>query len=129
LSRVFYIHDERGERRLDEDALPLKLGGSLQADIVMPDTPADQLLAYIARSEGHVYIQPADSAVQLFHNHVRLSASTWLKSGDQVQTAEAVLSWQVQGDEITITTRPRGLENGLSPRINCAGRCWLYSWG
>jgi len=115
LSRVFYIHDERGERRLDEAALPLKLGGSLQGDIVMPATPADQLLAYIAHSEGHVYIQPADSAVRLFHNHVRLSASTWLKSGDEVQTAEAVMSWQVQGDEVTITTQARGLANDLSP--------------
>ena len=115
MSRVFYIHDERGERRHDEAALPLKLGGSLQADIVMPATPADQLLAYIAHSEGHVYIQPADTAVQLFHNHVRLSASTWLKSGDEVQTTEAVMSWQVQGDEVTITTQARGLVNDLSP--------------
>ena len=115
MSRVFYIHDERGERRLDEDALPLKLGGSLQGDIVMHATPDDTLLAYIAHSEGHVYIQPADSAVQLFHNHVRLSGSKWLKSGDEVHTAEAVLSWRVQGDEITITTQPRGLASDLSP--------------
>ena len=115
MSRVFYIHDERGKRRLDANALPLKLGGKLQGDIVMHATPADVLLAYIAYSEGHVYIQPADSSVQLFHNHVRLSGSAWLKSGDQVQTAEAVLSWQVQGDEITVTTQPRRLAGDLSP--------------
>ena len=115
MSRVFYIHDERGERRLDEDALPLKLGGRLQGDIVMHATPADTLLAYIAHSEGHVYIQPADSAVQLFHNHVQLSGSKWLKSGDEVHTAEAVMSWRVRGDEITITTQLRGQASDLSP--------------
>ncbi len=54
MSRVFYIRDERGERRLEEDALPLKLGGSLQGDIVMHATPADSLIAYIAYSEGHI---------------------------------------------------------------------------
>ena len=32
-------------------------------------------LAYIALAEGHAYIQPADLAYPLYHNHERLADS------------------------------------------------------
>jgi hypothetical protein len=85
LSRIFIVHDVRGERRLGEADLPLTLGGTASGDIVLPDFPADAVIAYIALAEGHLYIQPVtDAAVQLFHNHEFLTGSTWLKSGDEV---------------------------------------------
>ena len=106
MSRIFIVHDVRGERRLGEADLPLTLGGTAGGDIVLPDFPADAVIGYIALAEGHLYIQPAtDAAVQLFHNHEFLTGSTWLKSGDEVQIGDTVLQWRVQGDQVFVTTR------------------------
>jgi formylglycine-generating enzyme required for sulfatase activity len=108
LSRLFVILDVRGERRLEESDLPLSLGGTAAGDIVLPDVAADVLVAHIALAEGHPYIQPAAGATgQLFHNHEFLASSTWLKSGDEVQVGEALLLWQVQGDQVFVTVRRR----------------------
>jgi len=115
LSRIFIIQDVRGESRLGETDLPLTVGGTAQGDIVMPDVTADAVIAHIALSEGYAFIQPADGNVQLFHNHEYLQASTWLKSGDEVQAGDAVLHWRVQGDQVFVTTRRRVAELALVP--------------
>jgi formylglycine-generating enzyme required for sulfatase activity len=83
--------------------------------VVLPGIPADAVLAWIALAEGHAYIQPADDAVELFHNHERVTASSWLKSGDQVQLGDAVLHWDVKGDQVFIKLRQRAGEPELSP--------------
>jgi formylglycine-generating enzyme required for sulfatase activity len=116
LSRLFVIHDVHGERRLDESDLPLSVGGTAAGDIVLPDVAADVVVAHIAINESHPYIQPAaDAAVKLFHNHEFLNGSTWLKSGDEVQAGEALLLWQVQGDQVFISVRRRAAAATLVP--------------
>ena len=107
MSRVFFIRDARGERRVGEADLPLTVGGSERSDVHWPGTTEDSVVAYIALADGHAYIQPADPAHQLFHNHERLTDSSWLKSGDQVQIGEAVLDWVVQGDQVFISLGQR----------------------
>ncbi|MGB5718854.1 MAG: hypothetical protein WBN81_17395, partial [Gammaproteobacteria bacterium] len=115
MSRLFFVHDARGERQLDEQALPLSVGGEAAADIVMPGVPADQRVAYIATSDGHVYVQAADDSSQVFHNHERLSGSSWMKSGDEVQVGEGVMSWTVKGDMVIIATRTQPLAAAVTP--------------
>lgn len=115
MSRVFIIQDARGESRLDEAALPLAVGGTLQGDIVLPGVPADAVIAHIALADGHAFIQPADDGMQLFHNHEHLTGSTWLKSGDEVQAADAALYWRVQGDQVFVTARRRVAAATLVP--------------
>jgi len=105
LSRVYFVDDGRGTRRLDAAQLPLSLGGEAVADIVLPGSPADRIVAYIALSEGHAYLQPVSAEDALFHNHRHLRNSAWLKSGDQVQAGDAVLHWTVQGDQVRIDVR------------------------
>ena len=109
MSRVFVINDARGERRLDAQVLPLCLGGADACDIVMPGTPADLQLAFVALEDGHAYIQPADAGLLLYHNHEQLNGSRWLKSGDVVRYDDAVMDWRVQGDITFITTRVQPL--------------------
>ena len=66
MSRLFVIHDVRGERRLDESDLPLSVGGTAAGDIVLPDVAAGVVVAHIAIAESHPYIQPAaDAAVAI----------------------------------------------------------------
>jgi formylglycine-generating enzyme required for sulfatase activity len=115
LSRVYFIHDARGERRAAESELPLCVGGELHGDVVLPEVSAGAVLAYIGLADGHAFIQPAAAEVPLFHNHERLTESRWLKSGDQVQAGEALLDWTVKGDQVFITTRTRPAAVDLSP--------------
>ena len=109
MSRILFVHDARGERQLDEQALPLSIGGEAAGDIVMPGVSADRLVAYIAAADGYAYIQSADASMQVFHNHEHLRGSRWLKSGDEVQVGEGVMNWTVQGDVVIIATRTRSL--------------------
>jgi len=108
LSRLYLVSDARGEHRFDEADLPLCVGGTQRGDVVLPGLPAAAVVAYIALAEGHAYIQPADAAVTLFHNHERLTESRWLKSGDRLQLGEALLDWRVQGDQVFISVHGRG---------------------
>ncbi len=101
MSRVFFVTDARGERQFDESRLPITLGGQ-SADIVLPGIPDQVVVAHIALANGHAFIQPESADAQLFHNHERLQASAWLKSGDQVQLHQALLRWGVTGDQVRI---------------------------
>ena len=103
MSRVFFIQDVRGERRAADTDMPLTVGGSERSDVLLPGAPDDSVIAYIALADGHAYIQPADPSYALFHNHERVTESTWLKSGDQLQLGEAVLYWTVKGDQVFIS--------------------------
>ncbi|MGB5425766.1 MAG: PEGA domain-containing protein, partial [Gammaproteobacteria bacterium] len=115
MSRLFVVHDARGERQLDEQALPLSVGGEAAGDIAMPGTPADQVVAYIATKDGYAFIQAADETSLLYHNHEQLSGSRWLKSGDEIQFGDAVMSWTVQGDMVIIATRTQPLAAAVTP--------------
>jgi formylglycine-generating enzyme required for sulfatase activity len=115
LSRVYFIHDARGERRAAEADLPLCIGGLLHGDVVLPEAPDEAVLAYIAVAEGHAYIQPVNADTPLFHNRERLTESCWLKSGDQVEAGAALLDWTVKGDQVFITVRARAAGVPLLP--------------
>ncbi|MDH3901233.1 MAG: hypothetical protein OEU51_09335, partial [Gammaproteobacteria bacterium] len=115
MSRVFFINVADGEHRASESDFPLGVGGPAQCAVVLPGVPADAVLAYIALTEGHAYIQPADDSVELFHNHERVIASSWLKSGDRVQLGDSVLHWDVKGDQVFIKVRQRAAEPELVP--------------
>ncbi len=114
MSRVFFIDDASGERRIDEADFPLVVGGS-GTDVVLPGLPAEEVMAYIALEQGHAYIQPIDNSVELFHNHERVATSNWLKSGDQVQLGDWFLYWLVKGDQVFVKLRERGAEPPLVP--------------
>jgi formylglycine-generating enzyme required for sulfatase activity len=108
---VYYIRDARGERLLTGADMPLAVGGEGRGDVVIAGVGHDSVLAYIALSEGHAFIQPAENAAELYHNHERFTESRWLKSGDQIQVGESVLHWMVQGDQVVIS-----IQRHVSPR-------------
>ena len=102
MSRVYFVHDALGQRRFSESDLPLRIGGRDQAGIALPDVDSNALLAFIALSDGHAYIQPSSPDSELFHNDERLQDSAWLKSGDRVQIGDVLLTWRVEGDKVLI---------------------------
>ena len=105
MSRVYFIRDARGDRELAETDLPLAVGGETRGDVVIAGIAPDSVLAWIALSEGHAYIQPAGDAGELYHNHERVSESCWLKSGDRVQAGDSLLHWKVLGDQVVISVQ------------------------
>ncbi|MGB5306555.1 MAG: PEGA domain-containing protein [Gammaproteobacteria bacterium] len=107
MTRIYFIHDTHGERRLGEQDLPLAVGGAGQGGIVLPGLPATAVVAHIGLDAGHAFIQPAQTDTQLFHNHEHLTASKWLKSGDVVEVGASVIHWNVQGDQINISVQAR----------------------
>jgi formylglycine-generating enzyme required for sulfatase activity len=115
LSRVYFIHDAQGERQLGEQEMPLPVGGAQHGGIVVPGLSDGEVVAYIGLAEGHAFIQPAETATQLFHNHEHMSASRWLKSGDLVEVGGSLIYWNVQGDQVEIRVRPRVASPVLEP--------------
>ena len=115
MSRVYFIRDARGERRLGARDFPLHIGGTEQGGIVLPGLPAAAVVAHIGLDDGHAFIQPAETEVQLFHNHEHLGASQWLKSGDVVEVGDAAIHWIVQGDQVNISVQPRAAAEVLVP--------------
>ncbi|MGB5443116.1 MAG: PEGA domain-containing protein, partial [Gammaproteobacteria bacterium] len=118
MSRVYFIHDADGERRLDEQDLPLRVGGAEQGGIVLPGLPAAAVVAHIGLDKGHAFIQPAQSDATLFHNHEHLTASKWLKAGDVVEVGESVIHWNVQGDQVIISVQARTEAPLLVPPVS-----------
>ncbi|VAW78152.1 hypothetical protein MNBD_GAMMA13-1967 [hydrothermal vent metagenome] len=120
MKRVFLLTDANGDRQFAEDCLPITLGGAA-ADIVLPGLQDEVVVAHIALTDGHAFIQPESGAVPLFHNHERLQASAWLKSGDQVQLGQVLLHWQVKGDQVYISmsaaTAAGTGKTGLTPPL------------
>jgi len=106
MKRDYFIYDANGQRELDEHELPIRIGGTKYGGIVIPGIAADQLIAIIALADGHAYIQPVKSDFAVFHNDEKLTDSAWLKSGDRVQFAESMLSWDIQGDRVLISIQP-----------------------
>ena len=104
MKRVFFIDTQIGVRRITEADFPLTVGGS-GADIVLQDALADTVVAHIALSSGHAYLQPARTDIELFHNHEYINTSAWLKSGDRVQLDDRVLCWDVKGDQVFVKVR------------------------
>jgi formylglycine-generating enzyme required for sulfatase activity len=117
VSHFFRINDDRGERTLHDADLPLTIGGAAVSGIVLPDYPEDRKAAYLALSDGHVYLQAADAETAIFHNHERLQQSVWLKSGDLVEIDQALLRWTVRGDQATadVSRRPSTEDSLLVP--------------
>ncbi|MDH4018984.1 MAG: hypothetical protein OEU84_05230, partial [Xanthomonadales bacterium] len=105
MKRVFFIETADGaRRRITEADFPLTVGGS-GADIVLQEALANTVVAHIALSSGHAYLQPARADTELFHNHEYISTSAWLKSGDRVQLDDRVLCWDVKGDQVFVKVR------------------------
>ena len=114
MKRIFFIDTPTGTRRLTEADFPLSVGGA-STDITLKGVPAESVLAHIALSSGHAYVQPAGDAVELFHNHEYISTSAWLKSGDRIQLGDWNVCWDVKGDQVFIKVKHIAAEPELEP--------------
>ncbi len=94
MTRDVIIHDIRGKRTCTDADFPLAIGGGSQADIRLPDMQADATFAFVARSESHIFVQPADDALPVFHNEQILTESRWLAHGDVLRMANSTVRYE-----------------------------------
>ncbi len=82
------VREALGERRFAAADFPVGIGGTGSAILVSGRPPGVE--AYIGLHEDQLFLQPADGA-QVLHNGVRITNSTWLRSGDVVNLGDARL--------------------------------------
>jgi formylglycine-generating enzyme required for sulfatase activity len=56
--------------------------------------------AFVARSESHIFIQPADEALAVVHNDQVLTDSRWLEHGDVLRMANSTVRYQAGATSI-----------------------------
>jgi len=101
LSRDVIIHDIRGRRTCTDSDFPLAIGGGAQADIRLPNIRSDATFAVVARSDSHLFVQPADSRAPVLVNGEPLSESRWLEHGDVLRIARSSVRFEAGATSIT----------------------------
>ena len=101
MTRDVIIHDIRGRRTCTDADFPLAIGGGAQADIRLPDMESDATFAFVARSESHIFVQPADEALLVLHNEQVLTDSRWLEHGDVLRMVNSTVRYEASATSIT----------------------------
>jgi formylglycine-generating enzyme required for sulfatase activity len=102
LTRLIEIFNENQVRKLDETSLPLLIGTDDTAHVHL--LGEDGIVAYVAESRNHLFLQPADSAQTstLYHNDEPITGSVWLKSGDATRIGDSLIRWQLSGQRLEV---------------------------
>ncbi len=103
MSASWAVVDGGGRRRVGESDFPLVLGGP-GAGVALPGVDGGEPLAYLGLSAGEVFAQAADGA-RVLHNGQPLTASRWLRHGDELTVGAARLAVAVEGGEMCFTAR------------------------
>jgi hypothetical protein len=128
LNRLIEIYGRDEVRRLDESSLPLLIGTDDTAHICL-DAPLDRgldgeggIVAYVAESRNHLFLQPADDnqAHVVYHNDEPVTGSVWLKAGDTTRIGDSIIRWHLSGQRVEIRiskTSAKVLQPPLEPPV------------
>ena len=102
MTRLIEIFNKDEVRKLDETSLPLLIGMDDTAHVHLDGE--NGIVAYVAESRNHLFLQPADTAQTgtLYHNDEPITGSVWLKSGDTTRIGDSLISWQLSGQLLEI---------------------------
>ncbi len=109
MNRFYHIIDNNGLVEYQSKDLPMIIGSESSANIKVNEK---RRMAFIAESEGHLFIQPADSDSVIFHNDKILNTSQWIKSGDITRLEKYFLRYKISSDRVEIIVQEIP-ENGL----------------
>jgi formylglycine-generating enzyme required for sulfatase activity len=100
LSRLIEIRNTSGASQFTDNDLPLIIGSSAGAQILLPD--GKDVEGYIGVSQGYLFIQPSGDSSPTYHNDQHIEASTWIKSGDSTRIGSSLLHYIISGDLVEI---------------------------
>lgn len=113
MSRFFKILGQQNTIQYQEHDLPFIIGSGADAHIKLNNVA--ESVAYIGISQGHLFIQPADTET-VFHNNEHIQNSAWIKSGDFSQISSSLLRYTISGDQVLITLeKAENLQNLTTP--------------
>ena len=101
MTRDVIIQDIRGRRTCTDADFPLRIGAGADADIRLPEGQANTTFAFVARSESHIFVQPAQESPPIFHNEQVITDSRWLEHGDVVRIADSSIRFEAGATSIT----------------------------
>jgi formylglycine-generating enzyme required for sulfatase activity len=113
LSRLIEIHNKGATTQFGDSDLPLTIGSSPGAHILLPEVMAVE--GYIGDSKGYLFLQPAEISSLIYHNSQHVEASTWIKSGDTTRVGSALLHYKISGDLVEIHVAGLDDEEALIP--------------
>ncbi len=106
MNRLIEIYARGEVRTLDDSGLPLHIVMDDSSNVCLCNHLDGKpgVVAYLAESRDHLFLQPAESTpvTLLYHNDEALTASVWLKSGDQTRIGDSVLRWHLSGQRLEV---------------------------
>ncbi len=106
MNRLIEIYAHGEVRTLDDSGLPLHIVMDDSSNVCLCNHLDGKpgVVAYLAESRDHLFLQPAENAPVklLYHNDEALTASVWLKSGDQTRIGDSVLRWHLSGQRLEV---------------------------
>jgi hypothetical protein len=102
LNRLIEIIGREEVLKLDETCLPLLIGMDATAHVRLDGDGG--IVAYVAESRNHLFLQPADGTAPgaVYHNDEPVTGSVWLKAGDTTRIGDTLLSWHLSGQRVEI---------------------------
>ena len=100
MNRLIEIHQKGSTFQFGDSDLPLTIGSSPGAQILLPEAAAVE--CYIGDSKGFLFLQPAETSSTIFHNSQHIEASTWIKSGDTTRVGSTLMHYKISGDLVEI---------------------------
>ena len=109
------VHVEEGGRRasLSDGDFPIPVGGEGSP---VPVAGSALPLAWLGLSAGDVFVQPAPGAT-VRCNGVRLSASHWLRDGDELRVGATRVEIAIRNDGAHLRVEPFGDANPTEPPV------------
>jgi formylglycine-generating enzyme required for sulfatase activity len=115
LTRAVTICDRRGERTGTLGERPLRLGGGEQADVLLPGIEPDEVVAIIACSDDHPFLQPVGHPRIVFHNDKPVAKSQWLNNGDSVRVGNTVVTCELDANRFCLRTQDASTDLAVRP--------------
>jgi formylglycine-generating enzyme required for sulfatase activity len=102
LNRLIEIIGREEVLKFDETGLPLLIGMDATAHVRLDGEGG--IVAYVAESRNHLFLQPADDTAPgaVYHNDEPVTGSVWLKAGDTTHIGETLISWHLSGQRVEI---------------------------
>ena len=102
MNRLIEIIGREELLKLDETCLPLLIGMDATAHVRLDGDGG--IVAYVAESRNHLFLQPADGTAPgaVYHNDEPVTGSVWLKAGDTTRIGDTLLSWHLSGQRVEI---------------------------
>jgi len=117
LNKFIIIKQPDGtEQQFLETDLPIVIGSNENSHVRLEGV--DPVCGYIARDQGHFYIQPSSRNEEpLFHNDHSLISSAWLKSNDRIRIGHYLVLYKLSGDRLLISVTETAEEQPLPDEL------------